>query len=214
MHTPSPRRKNKVSAPILGPAMPQRKSRFMLWFGTTVLRLLGWKFEGDIPNVPKLVAIGAPHTSAWDVVIAIAGFFALDVKLAWMAKAESFNKIYGPIIRNTGGVPVDRSRNLGLVGQMIEHFNNNDQFVLALAPEGTRRKVQGFKTGFYHIAVGAKVPILCVGIDFGRKAIRFFPLIYPSGNMDADMTLILDNYKDVVGRHPNKVDLSYHGPKR
>lgn len=199
-----PRTGGSVNTPHIGDKLPRRNNRFMRWLGTTCLKLLGWRFEGDLPNIPKLLAIGAPHTSTWDVVIAVMAFFAIDVRLSFMAKHTLFWWPFGIFMRWVGAVPIERHKKIGVVEQTINQYEQRDQFVIALSPEGTRSKVSRLKTGFYHIAVGAKVPIVCVGIDFGRKTIIFNPIIMPSGNLEADLKAIRELFKNVTAKHPER----------
>ena len=196
------RRGGSVSVPVLGEAIPQRNAPILRSIGTGFMRLLGWQFVGTVPNITKLVAIGAPHTSTWDVILAVAAFWALDVRLTLMAKDSLFFWPLGPFMRWLGAVPIDRSRAAGLVEQMVEQLEASDRMIVALAPEGTRSKVEKWKTGFYHIAYGASVPIICVGIDFGRKQIIFREPFIPTGNLDEDLAIMQEWFSHMTAKHP------------
>ena len=198
-------RDGKVRAPILGDKTPQYNRPLLRGLGIALLRLIGWSFEGHVPNEPKLVGIGAPHTSTWDVLFAIAAFWAIDVKMTWMAKDSLFFWPLGILLRSLGAVPVYRDQTLGVVDQSIEILRESEQMIVALAPEGTRSKVEKWKSGFYHIAHGAQVPIIFVGIDFGRKIFEFSPLFYTTGDMEADMVEIQGWFSRMVAKHPDRV---------
>ena len=170
--------------PAVGDRLPKRGNRLTRAFGTTMLSLFGWRLEGTIPNVAKLVAVGAPHTTAWDWVVAILTMFALGVRVSWLGVDWLFRY---PFMRALGGIPVDRSRPQGLVAQIVETLATREQYILGVLPEGSRRKVVPWKSGFYRIAHGAGVTILPVVVDQREKTIRFEPSFLPSGDYEADM---------------------------
>ncbi len=174
------------------------------WLSSICLKLSGWKLEGTFPDLPKYVMIAAPHTSNWDFPITLAIFFAARAKVYWMGKASLFKGPAGPIMRWLGGVPVDRSKSNNMVQQMVEVFNTNDYMVLTIPPEGTRSRVKQWKTGFYHIAVGAGVPIALAYLDFSRKRGGFGPVFYPTGNTEQDIADIQSFYKDIIGKNPQQ----------
>ncbi len=135
----------------------------------TIMRLLGWRVDGKLPDLPKYVLIGAPHTSNWDFVLFLGLIFYLRANARYMAKAELFVFPIGWFFRYCGGYPVDRKKSTGLVGQMVEAVKTEDKFILTIAPEGTRHYVSDWKRGFYHIAKGAGVPIVMVKVDGKHK---------------------------------------------
>jgi 1-acyl-sn-glycerol-3-phosphate acyltransferase len=169
-----------------------------------MLSVAGWHIEfEDVPNVPKIILVGAPHTSNWDFVLTLTTFFALSVKISWMAKHTFFRWPFKGLLAWLGGVPVDRTnRDDGIVNQTIEAFNSRDKFVIAIMPEGTRSRVRRWKTGFYHIAQGAKVPMVLVRFDYGRKVMGIGPTIEPSGDIEADMAHIKSIFATIKGRNP------------
>lgn len=173
------------------------------WLSIVLLRLRGWKIEGEFPKIPKFVMIAVPHTSNWDFPITLGICFALRAKIYWMGKASLFKGPMGPIMRWLGGIAVDRSKSNNLVQQMIDIYNGSEQLVVTIPPEGTRSKVRSWKTGFYHIAAGANVPIVLGYLDYQRKAGGFGPLFYPTGDLEKDMAEIQAYYKDVVGKNPD-----------
>ena len=151
------------------------------------LSLAGWRFVSELPNTPKGVAIFGPHTSNWDFLIGMAVVFALELRVAWMGKHTLFRKPFGRIARWLGGIPIDRRASQGMIPRMVAEFGKRDRFLLVIAPEGTRKKVPRWKTGFYYIALEAQVPIFVVGLDYPGKIISFGPLIRPTGDYDRDV---------------------------
>jgi len=191
-------RVGKTSIPIIGGNVPTKKIYFLPWIGKFIFAIFGWGFKNEIPNIPKFVIIFGPHTSNWDFVFGIAAVFILGVKISWLGKQPLFRKPFGGIARWLGGIPIDRSSSHGMVDTMINQYKSMDEFILAIAPEGTRKKVKKWKSGFYRIATGADVPILMVCFDYNNKIIRFGPLIYPSGNLNTDieaMQLLFENLR-------------------
>ncbi len=168
------------------------------------LKTLGWKTVGQLPEVPKYVIIIAPHTSNWDLFYGAIIALALKLDARFMAKQQLFRRPFGPLMKWLGGVPVDRSASDHTVDQVIRKFNENEKFVLAIAPEGTRRKVKYWKSGFYHIAEGARVPILLGFLDYTAKTGGAGPLVMPSGDLDHDMQVIRKFYLSVTGKYADK----------
>ncbi len=170
------------------------------WLG---LKLAGWSIEGKAPTMKKYVLIAAPHTSNWDFPLTLAIAFRLKVKVFWMGKASLFRGPMGPIMTWLGGIPVDRKQANGLVQQVIDEFHRCRELVVAIPPEGTRSKVKQWKSGFYHVAHGAGVPISLGFLDFKRKVGGISQIFQPTGDYEADLVKIQEFYKDVVGRHPS-----------
>ena len=166
------------------------------------LKLNGWHKEGELPDAPKFVLIGAPHTSNWDTPFVLALAFAYRTKIFFMIKDSVFRWPYGWFFRWLGGIPVDRSKSNGMVAQTIDVFNQNDHLVICVPPEGTRKKVRGWKTGFYYIALGAGIPIALGFMDYKRKVGGPGPLFMPTGDIDADMKVIGDFYATVTAKYP------------
>ncbi|MEW9897552.1 lysophospholipid acyltransferase family protein [Chitinivorax sp. PXF-14] len=174
------------------------------WISIVMLKLSGWRLEGKFPDLPKYVMIAAPHTSNWDFPVTLGICFAARAKIYWMGKDSLFKGPLGPIMRWLGGIPVDRSKSNDLVGQMVEVFNRSERLVVTIPPEGTRQKVRYWKTGFYHIAKGANVPIVLAFLDFRRKVGGFGPVFRPTGNVEADMAEIQAFYKNISGKNPDQ----------
>ena len=169
-----------------------------------MLKIFGWKVTGSIPaDLKKYVVIAAPHTSAVDFPIGVWARSAIGRDIKYLGKKSLFKPPLGWLMRKLGGYPVDRSGNQNLVAQVVELFNSKDAFAIALSPEGTRRKVDRLRTGFYHIAVGAKVPIVLVTFDYDARIVHFNPEpFYPTGDKEEDLKFIWDYYKGVKGKVP------------
>lgn len=170
-------------------------------FGRLLMRISGWRFEGVLPDVPKLVIAVAPHTTNWDFVIGVMVLWSLDIKISFLGKHTLFRGMFGKWMRSIGGIPVDRASTAGVVGDAINAFNQSERMVLALAPEGTRQLDKGFKTGFLHIAHGAGVPVLLAYFDFSRKVIGFGPVMSTTGDVAHDMKFVLDFFRPIAGKY-------------
>ncbi len=167
--------------------------------------ILGWKFKGTIPDDKKIIAIMGPHTSAYDFIICVIGRSVLNMgnRIKFLGKAELFkNPLYKYFFTAFGGYPVDRSKKNNLVDSIVDIYNSKDEFFVTIAPEGTRKKVDKLKTGFYYIALKAKIPILMIGLDFKKKLILISKLFYVSGNVDKDMNCFIDFYRPITGKIP------------
>ena len=169
-------------------------------------KLNGWKLNGAYPpGLKKTVLIVGPHTSWKDILVGFAARDQLKIgKAKFLGKKELFEGPFGWFFRSLGGVPVDRFSNHGAVEQVVDMFNNNDEFILAMSPEGTRKKVDKLRTGFYHIAKQAKVPILMVGFDFSKKEVIVAKPFMPSDNETADFRHIIEFFAPVKGAKPEQ----------
>jgi len=174
------------------------------WFSIFILRISGWRTQGQVPPVPKFVLVGAPHTSNWDLPYTLFIIFILRAKIYWMGKDAIFRKPFKGVFKWLGGIPIDRSKSKNIVAQSIKQFNQNEKLILTIAPAGTRKRVKQWKTGFYYIAHGAKVPIVLGFLDYRRKVGGIGPVIYPTGDIEADMKIIRDFYNNVTGKYPEK----------
>lgn len=191
--------------PATGEA-PRRGNWFTRWGGRTVLRLLGWRVVGWRPDLPKFVAIGAPHTSNWDGVIAFALLHALGLRVHVMAKDSLFRPPLGPLMRWLGAIAIDRSAPNGVVGQMVTEFASVDRMAVVLAPEGTRRKVEKWRSGFYRIAHAAGVPIILGYVNYPARVVGLSEPFWPTGDYEADLATIQAFYAEhAEGRHPERV---------
>lgn len=170
-----------------------------------IYRLAGWHYEGSAPNLPKLLVIGAPHTSNWDGIQMLLLSTSLGIRMYWLGKHTLFKPPFGSLMRAANGIPINRQSTKNAVEQVVETYNERERFVLILAPEGTRKKVDHWKTGFYYIALGAQVPIVLAYVDYPRKRVGLGPAIMPTGDIEADFELIRAFYADKVGHHPERM---------
>ncbi len=163
---------------------------------------IGWKVDGEYPyELKKKILIVAPHTSSMDFFVGILVKIWYNIECKFYAKQELFKGLTGWALRKLGGIPVDRSRNANLVSQAVQDFQNAEEHTILLTPEGTRKKVQELKTGFYYIARQAGVPIIPVIFDFERRLIRIKNAYYTTENMSRDMAFITNLYRGVKGKN-------------
>jgi 1-acyl-sn-glycerol-3-phosphate acyltransferase len=181
--------------------LPVKKNALMRSLGGLVLKLMGWKITGPFPAVAKAVVIAAPHTSNWDFIIGIAAKFFLELDIHWLGKHTLFRQPYQPLFRWLGGTPVKRDSSEGIVQEIVDLFNGQDQYLLGLSPEGTRKRVERWKTGFYHIAKGAGVPIVPVAFDYSKKIIAIGEPFWPSESLEMDFGALESFYSDTEGKH-------------
>ena len=179
-------------------------SRIFHYLARFFLRLFGWKVEGQLPDLPKFVLIGAPHTSNWDFVMFLAIIFFLRANVRFMGKAELFRNPFGWFFYWCGGIPVDRSKSQGLVEQMVVACKKSNQFILTIAPEGTRHYVSEWKLGFYHIAKSAGIPMVMAIVDGAKKTLCIGQVFHPTQNIDADIKAIKGFFAGMVGINPRK----------
>ncbi|MDE3127508.1 MAG: lysophospholipid acyltransferase family protein [Gemmatimonadota bacterium] len=165
-----------------------------------MLALLGWRVEGNLPAVHRAVIIVAPHTSNWDFVIGIAAKLGMGLHASWLGKHTLFRGPFGWFMRRLGGIPVDRSRPQDAVAQAVARFAASERMVLGLAPEGTRRAVPRWRSGYYHIAHGAGVPIVPVALDWPTRTLVVGPSVQPSDDMPADLAALGAFYQPWRGR--------------
>jgi 1-acyl-sn-glycerol-3-phosphate acyltransferase len=174
------------------------------WVSIAFLWINGWRIQGALPEVPRMVMIAAPHTSNWDLPYMLFTAFALRAKLYWMGKNAIFRWPFRGLFKWLGGIPIDRSKSNNVVDQSIAHFAANDRLILTVPPAGTRKRVLNWKTGFYHIAQGAGVPIALGFLDYKKKIGGIGPVLQPTGDIEADMTVIRAFYRDISGKYPLK----------
>ncbi len=166
------------------------------------LRMLGFKVQIEIPDLAKLVLVGAPHTSNWDGVVAIPAIMEMGIRINWFAKDSLFKFPFKKILLALGGVPIRRDKARGVVEQTTDIFAAREQMYVVLAPEGTRKATPIWKSGFYQIAAAANVPILLTYVDYKRKVVGSGPLMHPSGDYAADLKIIQDFYRTIPGKVP------------
>lgn len=176
------------STPVITPALRG--------LSKSILKLLGWKLTGTVPpEITKCVLIGAPHSTNWDLPFGLMFGFALDLPFRWIGKKSIFKFPFGGLMRWMGGVAVDRSRSDNTVTATAEVFSRLQELRLVIAPEGTRARVQKWKSGFYHIAHQANVPIVLAYIDYTQKCGGIGKILYPSGDFTKDMESIMAFYR-------------------
>lgn len=167
-----------------------------------ILSALGWQVDAQLPSEKKFVIIGAFHTSNWDFPLGILGLWAMGLKASWAGKHTLFRGPLGPIFKLLGGIPVDRTVHTGFIQRIAELYESRDQMALTIAAEGTRSKTEHWKTGFYHIATAAKVPIALGYLDYGNKKLGVGATLYPCGDINKDFEIIREFYQDKTGLRP------------
>jgi len=175
------------------------------FFCKILLKLINWKIDGILPDAPQYIIIVGPHTSNWDFIIGIIVRGALGQKIQFLGKHQLFRPPWGWFFKAVGGTPVNRTKSNKLVADVVEIFKSNPEFKLALTPEGTRSPVKRWKTGFYHIARAANVPIVTIGLDFSCKTLVIKSPLEITGDIGKDMPVILEFFRSIKGRHPKEI---------
>ena len=188
--------------PELGPNVQRAHGAFAAALGRLLMRISGWRFEGELPNIPKMVLIVAPHTSNWDFPVGLMAKVALRLGGTFIGKHTLFRWPFGGLMRALGGIPVDRSATTGFVSEVARALRDADRMTVVLAPEGTRRRIPQWKSGFYRIAVEAGAPILPVGFDYSRKVVFFAPLLHPTGDYEKDLAELRSHFRPDMARKP------------
>ena len=167
-----------------------------------ILKNMGWKIIGRSEFPDKCIIIAAPHTSNWDFIIARCYGYVVDLSVNYLAKKELFIPFIGFILKINGAIPVDRISANNLVNTIALKFKQNKRFILGLSPEGTRSRVEKWKTGFYYMAIKSEVPILFLKIDYKIKEIGVFNEFYPTGDFEKDMMFIQNEFSSFAGKIP------------
>jgi 1-acyl-sn-glycerol-3-phosphate acyltransferase len=192
--------------PAIPPHMPQvPANRFTRWLGRSFLRLFGWRVVGTLPDIPKLVMIVAPHSSNWDGLWGMAAKIAMGLEVRVLGKAQLFWWPLGPLLTKLGVLPIDRSSPQGTVEQAISLIKRSDRMWFTLTPEGTRKKVQKWKSGFLKIARRADVPILMAYFHYPEKIVGIGDVFYTTGDAEADMAKIREWYRPWQGKNRGTV---------
>jgi 1-acyl-sn-glycerol-3-phosphate acyltransferase len=187
--------------PPVPPQAPRLDSRFWPWLMRGLLRLSGWRLLGELPDVPKLIIIGAPHSSYWDGVWGLMIKIALGLDIKIMIKREVLDSPLGLVLRPIGMIGINRKAALNVVGQMVRRFADHPRMWLGITPEGTRKHVKHWKSGFLRIAREADVPVLPVFLDYPTKTFTLGTLQYATDDPDADMARIRALFRGYRGKH-------------
>lgn len=201
---PAVRRGGPVNVPVITPSVATRGNAVTRWIGRTLMRLTGWRFTGEgFPDLPRFVLIVAPHTSNWDFIVGVMAMYALGIRGTFLGKDALFKFPLGILMRYLGGIPVDRSSSRDVVTQSADQVSRADRIILVLAPEGTRKRTDTWRTGFYWIARTAAVPIVPVTFDYSRKAVHVFAPYRPTADADTDMAALKALYRPEMARYPD-----------
>lgn len=174
----------------------------MRWLAYRVLRLLGWRFEGEIPPDPKFIAVGAPHTSNWDFVVFLAALHHFGLRARFLAKRGVFRWPFGYVFRALGGIPVGGPEPGGAVPDAVAIFERSEEMILVIAPEGARAWVPHWRTGFLAIAEAAEVPIVLAGLDYPKRTVTIGPVLHYRGDPDSLIRAAREFYRAKRGLHP------------
>ena len=183
------------------------RPNFVQWLGRSLLSFLGWKVLGEIGEEhtnKNLVVIVAPHTSNWDGILGVAAIAGLDARISFIGKDTAFKYGLGAFLKYMGGIPIDRSNPRGVINDAIEKIKKMNGTLLGMSPEGTRSKVEAWKTGFLRIAEGIDAKIIPASIDFSTKEILLGKVFVPSGENKKDIRDLQDYYKVFTAKHPEK----------
>ena len=172
--------------------------------GKFILWVTGWQVEGCVPPTRKMVIIAAPHTSNWDLLYLLGAAYSLRLSIFWLAKDSLFPPIIGQILRLFGGIPVDRSKPNNAVIKLVTRFTQQDQLAIVIPPSGTRKHTKFWHSGFYQIAKGARVHMVCGFLDYERKVAGLGPAFVPGDDVSLDMNRIREFYKPIQARYPEK----------
>jgi len=173
-------------------------------FAHAVLGLFNWRIETIYPSEKKYVMVGAHHTSNWDLPVALLFSMATGIKFNFIAKDEAFRWPFGGLMRWLGGIPVNRRAHTHFVDQIAEEFRARENLVIVITPEGTRKKTEYWKTGFYYIALSAKIPVALGYLDYPRKRVGIGKMMMLSGNLETDLGIIREFYTDKMGKFPKE----------
>jgi 1-acyl-sn-glycerol-3-phosphate acyltransferase len=184
--------------------VPRTHGPLVAWFGRKALELAGWRVEGSFPDAPKMVLIVAPHTSNWDFPVGLMAKFALRLGCRYIAKHSLFWWPLGAFLRAVGGIPINRAAAADFVGETVRIFDAREKLVLVITPEGTRSRVERWKTGFHRIARAANVPIVLVTFDYGCKLVRLGPAFAATDDYERDAAAIQSHISASMAKHPER----------
>ena len=173
------------------------------WLGKLLMKTTGWKTIGNFPTDQRVVMVAGPHTSNWDFVLAMSLILSLDVNIHWVGKHSIFKKGFRRLLRKMGGIPVNRANPEALKNEIHNITERFKGFIIAISPEGTRKKVDRLKSGFLRIANETNSKIMMVGVDFSNKTIELGDFFSPSGDVEKDLKFIKEYFANFTGKHPN-----------
>lgn len=195
----------KFDNKFIGPNTPRMGNALTRWIGDIILNSMGWTLHGELPNLKKAIIIGGPHTSNWDLFLALGSMLSIGMKFSWMMKKEAFIWPLGSLWKALGGIPIDRKAKTDVIGQVKTFFAENDKVWLGLTPEGTRAKVERYKTGYLRMAKGVGVPLFIVGIDSVNKRVVLDKTWDPSRDIETENAAIKAYVENTyVGINPEK----------
>jgi 1-acyl-sn-glycerol-3-phosphate acyltransferase len=187
------------------PRLAVKPGRAMSWLALRLMRLFGWSIEGEVPAVPKWIGLGVYHTSNWDFLVMLGAAFYFRIRAYWIGKETLFRKPFGTLMRWLGGIPIRRDKSYNAVQQVVDEIGRHEKIIIIVAPEGTRNHVDHWKSGFYYMALNANIPIVLSYINYKRKAVGLGPLLYPTGDIEADFAKMREFYAaNGAGRFPEK----------
>ena len=189
---------------LLGPPLA---NKFQSLIGLSFLKLTGWEAVGNVPEMPKFVMLLAPHTSNWDLFFILAILYALGIKFNWFGKMEIFRWPVGGFFKWLGGIPVDRGSRRNMVQQTVNIIQDREQIIVGISPEGTRSHAKYWKTGFYHIAHQAQIPIVFAFLDYRRKKGGLGPILDSTGDIEEDLNKIRCFYSGITAKNPQDVGI-------
>lgn len=172
-----------------------------------IFKLCGWKITGTPPKDKKFVIIAAPHTSNWDFVYGLCAWNLYGLKPRYLIKKELFRFPLNLFFKATGGLPVDRSKSSNLTDAIVNMFNERESLVAIIPPEGTRKTVERWKTGFYYVALNAKVPLVMGSLDYAKKEATLSEPFWPTGNIEMDFKVFREFYKNTTPKHPGNFSI-------
>ena len=178
------------------------RPRILRFIGKAAMKITGWKTVGHFPRDERVVLVVGPHTSNWDFVVAMSAVLSWDINIHWVGKHSIFKKGFRRVLRKMGGIPVNRADPNALKEEIVDITNKYKGFIIGLAPEGTRKKVERLKTGFLRIANDTNSKIMLAGIDFSNKTIELGEFFSPSGDVEQDLNNIKHYFSNFSGKRP------------
>ena len=185
-------------------ALGIQRFRLVHTIARSVLRLIGWRTHVISPRTSRYVLIGAPHTSNWDFLIVLLLMVVEGIPIRIIGKDTLFRGPIGIFMRSLGAIPVNRRERENFVDQVVAKFDQYDELIIGISPEGTRKKSSRWRTGFYYIALKAEVPIVMAYLDYENKVCGLGPSLMPTGDIQADFMIIREFYSGIVGKYPQK----------